>query len=305
MNYIIDPKVFSAVFTVPAAVADKHLKLARGEHIKVLLYIMRNMSANPDNAEIAAAAGLSEYEVEEALLYWAGAGILLPDGRSAEKTEIKAPAVKQNAQPDRADDARRGAEDEKIRYLLTETQMKLGRNLKSNESSTLVWLYDDLGLDVSLILMIVQYAAAHGKPRIGFIESTATDWVNRGIDTIAEADRELNKMAMSEQAWGIVCSSFGLEKRKPSKNELKLSLMWTDEWKMSREMLTAAYNACVDSISKFDMKYVSKILENWHEKGYKTPDDIEEKKKNDNTESESFATYDLDLFEKMINSNLR
>ena len=305
MNYIIDPKVFSAVFTVPAAVADKHLKLARGEHIKVLLYIMRNMSVNPDNAEIAAAAGLSEYEVEEALLYWAGAGILLPDGRSAEKAEIKAPAVKQNAKPDRADVARRGAEDEKIRYLLTETQMKLGRNLKSNESSTLVWLYDDLGLDVSLILMIVQYAAAHGKPRISFIESTATDWVNRGIDTIAEADRELNKMAMSEQAWGIVCSSFGLEKRKPSKNELKLSLMWTDEWKMSREMLTAAYNACVDSISKFDMKYVSKILENWHEKGYKTPDDIEEKKKNDNTESESFATYDLDLFEKMINSNLR
>lgn len=305
MNYIIDPKVFSAVFTVPAAVADKHLKLASGEHIKVLLYIMRNMSVNPDNAEIAAAAGLSEYEVEEALLYWAGAGILLPDGKSAEKTEIKAPAVKQNAKPDRADVARRGAEDEKIRYLLTETQMKLGRNLKSNESSTLVWLYDDLGLDVSLILMIVQYAAAHGKPRIGFIESTATDWVNRGIDTIAEADRELNKMAMSEQAWGIVCSSFGLEKRKPSKNELKLSLMWTDEWKMSREMLTAAYNACVDSISKFDMKYVSKILENWHEKGYKTPDDIEEKKKNDNTESESFATYDLDLFEKMINSNLR
>lgn len=305
MNYIIDPKVFSAVFTVPAAVADKHLKLARGEHIKVLLYIMRNMSVNPDNAEIAAAAGLSEYEVEEALLYWAGAGILLPDGKSAEKAEIKAPAVKQNAKPDRADVARRGAEDEKIRYLLTETQMKFGRNLKSNESSTLVWLYDDLGLDVSLILMIVQYAAAHGKPRIGFIESTATDWVNRGIDTIAEADRELNKMAMSEQAWGIVCSSFGLEKRKPSKNELKLSLMWTDEWKMSREMLTAAYNACVDSISKFDMKYVSKILENWHEKGYKTPDDIEEKKKNDNTESESFATYDLDLFEKMINSNLR
>ena len=285
MNYIIDPKVFSAVFTVPAAVADKHLKLARGEHIKVLLYIMRNMSVNPDNAEIAAASGLSEYEVEEALLYWAGAGILLPDGRSAEKTEIKAPAVKQNAKPDRADVARRGAEDEKIRYLLTETQMKLGRNLKSNESSTLVWLYDDLGLDVSLILMIVQYAAAHGKPRIGFIESTATDWVNRGIDTIAEADRELNKMAMSEQAWGIVCSSFGLEKRKPSKNELKLSLMWTDEWKMSREMLTAAYNACVDSISKFDMKYVSKILENWHEKGYKTP------------------AYDLDLFEKMLNSD--
>lgn len=302
MSYLINPKAFSAVFTVPAAVADKHLKLARGEHIKVLLYIMRNMSVNPNNAEIAAATGLSEYDVAEALLYWEGVGILMPDGKPAEKAEVKAPAVKQNAKPDRADVARRGAEDEKIRYLLTETQMKLGRNLKSNESSTLVWLYDDLGLDVSLILMIVQYAAAHGKARIGFIESTATDWVDRGIGTIAAADKELNQMAMSEQAWGIVCSAFGLEKRKPSKNELKLSLMWVDEWKMSREMLTAAYNACVDGISKFDMKYVSKILENWHEKGYKTPDDIEEKK-NSGGEKESFAAYDIDLFEKMLNSD--
>ncbi len=302
MSYLINPKAFSAVFTVPSAVADKHLKLARGEHIKVLLYIMRNMSVNPNNAEIAAATGLSEYEVEEALLYWESAGILMPDGKPAEKAEIKAPAVKQNAKPDRADVARRGAEDEKIRYLLTETQMKLGRNLKSNETSTLVWLYDDLGLDVSLILMIVQYAAAHGKARIGFIESTAIDWVDRGISTIAAADKELNQMAMSEQAWGIVSSAFGLEKRKASKNELKLSLMWVDEWKISREMLTAAYNACVDGISKFDMKYVSKIIENWHEKGYKTPDDIEEKKKSD-TKKRSFAAYDLDLFEKMLNSD--
>ena len=302
MSYLINPKAFSAVFTVPSAVADKHLKLARGEHIKVLLYIMRNMSVNPNNAEIAAATGLSEYEVEEALLYWESAGILMPDGKPAEKAEIKAPAVKQNAKPDRADVARRGAEDEKIRYLLTETQMKLGRNLKSNETSTLVWLYDDLGLDVSLILMIVQYAAAHGKARIGFIESTAIDWVDRGISTIAAADKELNQMAMSEQAWGIVSSAFGLEKRKASKNELKLSLMWVSEWKISREMLTAAYNACVDGISKFDMKYVSKILENWHEKGYKTPDDIEEKKKSD-TKKRSFAAYDLDLFEKMLNSD--
>ena len=302
MKYLINPKAFSAVFTVPAAVADKHLKLARGEHIKVLLYIMRNMSVNPNNAEIAAATGLSEYDVAEALLYWESAGILMPDGKPAEKAEIKAAVVKQNAKPDRADVARRGAEDEKIRYLLTETQMKLGRNLKSNETSTLVWLYDDLGLDVSLILMIVQYAAAHGKARIGFIESTATDWVDRGISTIAAADKELNQMAMSEQAWGIVCSAFGFGKRKPSKNELKLSLMWVDDWKMSREMLAAAYNACVDGISKFDIKYISKILENWHEKGYKTPDDIEEKK-NSGGEKESFAAYDIDLFEKMLNSD--
>ena len=50
------------------------------------------------------------------------------------------------------------------------------------------------------------------------------------------------------------------------------------------------------------MKYFSKILENWHEKGYKTPDDIEERKSGAE-ENKSFAAYDLELFEKMLNSD--
>ena len=114
---------------------------------------------------------------------------------------------------------------------------------------------------------------------------------NRYITEAIEAFNRLSPDTPLESVWYT-----------DNENELKLSLMWTDEWKMSREMLTAAYNACVDSISKFDMKYVSKILENWHEKGYKTPDDIEEKKKS-GTKKRSFAAYDLDLFEKMLNSD--
>ena len=74
MNYYINPAAFSAVFTVPAEVADRHLKLARGEHIKVLLYVMRNMSAEITEEQISDATDLSPYDVKEALLYWADAG---------------------------------------------------------------------------------------------------------------------------------------------------------------------------------------------------------------------------------------
>ena len=234
MNYRINPSAFSAVFTVPAEVADRHLKLARGEHIKVLLYIMRNMTVPINTSVIAEAVGISEYDVKEALLYWADAGILICDGDLKENAEIKPKTVNRAQKPTRRDVARRGNEDEKISYLLRETQMRLGRNLKSNETGTLVWLYDDEGLDVSLILMIVQYAAAHNKANIRFIESTAVDWINKGIDTVADADAELNRMAMGDQAWKIVSSAFGLERRKPSKKETELSLLWVNDWKMSK-----------------------------------------------------------------------
>lgn len=300
MNYRINPTAFSAVFTVPAAVADNHLKLARGEHIKVLLYIMRNMTAPIEPSVIAEATGVTEYDVKEALVYWEDAGILSCDGKQTEKTEIKPKTAPEAKKPSRNDVARRGAEDEKVSYLLRETQMRLGRNLKSNEASTLVWLYDDEGLDVSLILMIVQYAAAHNKANILFIESTALDWINKGIDTLAAADNELNLLAMGDQAWKIVSSAFGLERRKPSKKETELSLLWVNEWKMSKEILEAAYEECVNAKSKFSFPYTAKIIESWHQKGFKNPEDIQNGKQS--IEKDGFAAYDIDLFEEMLNT---
>ena len=240
MDYYVNSAMLSSAFTVPTAVVDQYLKLAKAEHIKALLYIIRNMWTEISLTDICDKTGLNEYDVKEALLYWADTGILLPKDKPVDEVKAKKPttkAVTHNEKPSRADIARRGNEDAKIRYLLQETQLKLGRNLKNNEATTLVWLYDDEGLDVSLILLIVQYAVSHNKANIRFIESTAVDWVNKGIDNISLADEELRKMALREQAWSIVCSAFGIERRKPSQKESELSALWIDEWKLTKETL--------------------------------------------------------------------
>ena len=298
MDYYVSPSCFTSVFTVPTAVADRYLKLAKAEHIKVILYIMRNMAEEILVEDIAKCCDIEEYDVKEALLYWADAGILMPKEAKETKKEEKKKTVSRNAKPSRADAARRGLEDEKIRYLLSATKLKLGRNLKSNETETLVWLYDDEGLDVSLILLIIQYAVEHKKANIRFIESVAVDWVNKGIDNITDADEELKRMAKGEQRWSVVSCCCGLERRKPSTKETELAIKWLEEWGFSKTMLEAAYEECVNNKSKFSMQYTAKILESWHEKGYKTPEDIEEKPKKDNSNS----SYDLDLYERMLNS---
>lgn len=297
MDYYINPTCFSAVFTLPSAVVDQHLKFAKAEHIKVLLYIMRNMSQEIAETEIADYCGVSEFDVKEALLYWADTGILLPKDKpmiNEKKSEQK--SVNRNDKPTRLDVAKR-FDDPKVRFLIREAEIKFGRGLKSNEQSTLVWIYDDLGLDVSVIMLIIEYASSKKRANITFIESTAVDWVKRGIDNITLADAELKRMAIAEQAWGIVSSVFGLEKRKPSKKETELAYMWLDEWKLSPQMLERAYEECVNKKSKFSLSYTAKILENWHSKGYKTPDEIENKKSG---EQNDFGVYDIDEFEKML-----
>jgi DNA replication protein DnaD len=70
-------------------------------------------------------------------------------------------------------------------------------------------------------------------------------------------------------------------------------------------MLNLAYDECINQKAKLSMPYIAKILENWHEKGYEKPEDIEnsktENKKGDGRYG--FASYDLDLFEKMLNKD--
>ena len=299
MDYYINPTSFSAVFTVPTAVTDRYLKFAKAEHIKVLLYILRNMAENFSVEDISVNTDVSVFDVKEALLYWADTGILIEKDKPVTVNAEKQKTVEKNIRPSRNDVAKRGNEDAKIRYLLNQAQLKLGRNLKSNEASTLVWLYDDEGLDVSLILLIIQYAVQHNKANIRFIESVAVEWINEGIDNIADADEKLKNMALAEQAWALVCKAFGLERRKPSKKEGELVFKWVSEWKISREMLVAAYEACVDSKSKFSFPYVAKIIENWYNKGYKSLQDISEDTK---PQQNDMATFDLNLYQKMLDS---
>lgn len=302
MNYYINSAFFTSAFTVPAAVVDNHLKFAKAEHLKVILYILRNMLADVSEKEIASATDLSEFEVKEALLYWADAGILCPKETipTAPQKEETKKAVSRSQKPSRNDVAKRGNEDTKIRYLLREAEQKFARPLKSNEQQTLVWLYDDNGLDVSIILYIIQLAVQKESLNIKFIEQIALDWVDKGIDNLTDADNEVRNMAMRDKAWSIVCSAFGLERRKPSKKETELSLKWINEWKLSREMLVAAYEECVNKKGKYSIDYIAKILENWHEKGYAKPEDILQKeKKNDKSD---MVTFDLGLYQKMLDS---
>lgn len=297
MDYIVNPSVFSQAFAFPSDVADKYLKFCKGEHLKVLIYLMRNNNSDITENAIADAVDITPFEVKEALLFWADAGILICNNFSASK-EPKSIA-KKNIKPTKQDITKRGLQDPKLKYLLSQTAMILCRDLKENEIRTLGWLYDDLGLDVSVLLYIVEYAKQQDKLKIGFIESLACDWVEKGVETIADAEEQIRLTALSQQAWSMVCKAFGIERRKPSKKESELSNMWINVWQFSEEMLVLAYETCVDTKSKFTFPYVAKIIENWNKKGFKTPEDVENDKK---ANEKMQGAYNIDLFEKMLDS---
>ncbi len=78
---IISPSSFSGVFVLPASVADRTLKTVSGNFLKVIIYIYRNCAETVDAERISAATGVPVGEVNDALLFWTGKG-LLTDGEN-------------------------------------------------------------------------------------------------------------------------------------------------------------------------------------------------------------------------------
>ncbi len=303
MNYTINTAVFAATFAVPSAAIDKYLKIATHNQLKVLLYFMRNISEGINPQKISEALSIPPSEVNDALTFWAQCEVLV-GSEPAPRPEKNVIVTAQ--MPTRADVIKRGLEDKQLMFLLREAQLKFGRNLKQNESALLVSLYDDHGMDVSVVLLLLQYAASVNKCNVTFIKRTATRWLSAGVETVPDAERLIADDAKQSIAWKLVCDAFGLERRSPSDRELELSSLWINEWKLGGDVLRAAYNECVDQKSKFIMSYTAKIIENWHKDGVTSPSQITDKKKSASKFGSSktdYAGYDLDLFEKMLDKD--
>lgn len=300
MNNLINPSVFADTFPFPSSVADKYLKLASATQLKVLILIFKRSSENLTADSVAKELNLSVSDAEDAISYWASLGILIKeDVKLTENNKKTKTARIQNIKPTREEVARLAANDENLTFLTREAQSLFGRNLKQSEVSLLAWLYSDEGMDVSVILMLLQFAVREGKVNARYIESTAIEWIDSGVETLADAEKKMSEALLIDQCFKVVASAFGISGRKPTKKEKELSLMWVNEWKYDKKVLEKAYEICVDSTSNFSIPYIKTILDKWHKEGVKTVDDIKEEQK-ENKKKNDYAGYNPSVIEKLF-----
>lgn len=314
MNYILNGQAMTTPFVVPASVVDSSLFLASHTQLKVLLVFLKNMSSGTSAEAIAEFLSIPVSEAEDALEFWAQAGILISLGATEtvipEKKESPAVQVKPTVvKPTREEIAQLAFTDEKLAILLREAEMKFARPLRDSELKSLAWLYTDNGMDVSLILMLVEYAINQQSANVRFIEQTALAWLDAGVSTLTEAEDFIAERGRRMTAWGLIESAFGIEKRKPSDKELEYARKWVLEWGFGKDILHEAYNRCIDQKTKLNMGYIGGILENWHKSGVKTLADIEnadnaakeKASKKDGSTGSSDGAYDKSLIEELLN----
>lgn len=296
MSYQINLGQWKSIFAVPSSVVDQHIKIASEAQLKVLLYLLRHCDKVISEDSLCDALRLSKEEAVNAVSFWIERELLSISDNSlvpayvSQKTDaLSAPTVTEEKQkkprtaisrarrPDSAFVAKLLKEDSYLAGLLEEAQTVLKKPLSPGDTATLVMLYDTFGLPCEVIAILLNYLAENGNANMRAVERLGIRWADNGIKSVDDAETEIERMASSQKAWGRVSSLLGIRNvGNPTKSQLEHADRWLNTWHFSDEMITEAYERCVNTKGEYNIRYINAILQKWNDKGIRSLDQLRE-----------------------------
>lgn len=271
--------------------AEKYLRYANPVHTQVFLYIKYLYSRNgqiPSVEELAAELDIAENRVKFALGFWVSEGELIQtddntyDFPKPNKISEKAPAKPKRksrrssfSRPSyKSDEIDKAAEkNQTLASMFYQAESILGDLLSGSEIELLYSFYDWLGLPCEVIVMLLDYAAKHGKTGKRYLETVAIDWADKGIDTFEKAEEYIKQLEELETAEYQIRSVLGIYDRALTQTEKKYIKNWS-ELGISPELVSLAYDRTVNNTGKLSYSYMNKILVSWHDEGIKDKDGV-------------------------------
>lgn len=268
------------------------------------------------NSDIAEKFGVLESDVINAWKYWRKVGLIKISGTKEEPTiefieksesiHTEAAATKEEEQPKivmvrptytPVEVKKIINEDERIFAILNIAEGEKGRPITQKEQEIIVWMYHDLELPEDVICMLTSFCYKNNKGA-NYIEKTAIDWIEKGINTDEKAAAYLSFF----DNYGKVLKMFGVTDRIAVKREQDFIDCWLKDWSMPMELVECAVSKTLERTGKVAFKYCNRILEDWHKKGYKTVDEVEKaskefvSQKSSQKPKSAFNSYDYKIY---------
>ena len=226
------------VLTLPASLAE-HIDKATKKDLRVLLALAADPLARIDAEgacrQLEGKLGLSARELDAALAFWRGTGILaLEDGEgnapvAAAKTNAVAPKViADKGLPAYSSEELSGVLERRgeLAALINECQRVFGKIFNTGEVATIAGLVDYLGLDGEYILLLLAHCVRMEKKSLRYVEKTAISLHDEGVLSAAALEERLHRIEQMASAEGRIRTMFGISSRALTTKEKKCIEKW-------------------------------------------------------------------------------
>lgn len=251
---------------IPGAALEKCLKEANESQLKIYLYLLKNGTQNPTVSSIADYFNYSEQDVKRALRFWNGKGTAAKTGTGGNIVEFSG---RDTYSKDRI---ARFMEKPEIGQLMFVAEQYMGRPIKPDEVSSILYIYDELGFPEDLVEYLLEYCISNNKKSFRSIEAVAKEWKEAGVSTLGEA-RKLTRRVPKEMT--AVMRELGFpEDHNPVEAELAYVRRWTERYGYGMDIIGEACKRTVLATGKPSLRYANGILKGWHDAGVSKPEDI-------------------------------
>jgi len=258
----------------------------------------------------AAQAGVSRAELDRALSFWQGAGVIDVDDSAEgdEREPIPAPVelapqkklARENTLPHCTTDQLVSVLESRAeaKSLVDAAQQTFGKLFSPMEVNIVLGMLDYLSLEDEYILILLAWCAGKDKKSMRYAEKMAISLWDEGIRDAETLNRYLLRREETEQLTGEIRRLFGADSRSLTAKEKAALTRWIDDYHCDAEMVRRAYEVTVNATAKPSIPYADSVLRRWHEEGLTTlaqiDDDIARRAKSRDGDAQS--SFDTDEF---------
>lgn len=283
----ISPKVYSSMFSLPTEIADRGLKFASGEQLKVIIAIFRNPEITTE--EITKITNLSLGTVKECVEYWTDNGILQGGEDKApvktekqvatpEKVKMPLPEI-QFTNPNQAEIEKILKKNGAVKRLFNEAQEILGRTLGYSMQCTIYSVVYRYGITPDVANCLLYFAKSIDNTSQNDILKIAKYWAENGITDLAAADDYINETEKALTVFKELAVRTNNDTSAPTFAVMEIFCEWL-RWGYTINEIEKAFNIMkaekqTGRLVWNNICHMNGTIKNWRKQGLNTLDDIE------------------------------
>ena len=314
------PKVYSSMFSLPTEIADKGLKFASGEQLKVIICIFRNPQITAQ--EITKITNLSLGTVNECVEYWTENGILKASQpervvktekqlQTTEKASLPLPEV-QFTNPTQEEIEKILRKKGSMKRLFNEAQEILGRTLGYSMQCTIYSVVNRYGITPDVANCLLYFARSIDNTSQNDILKIAKYWAENGVTDMQYADDYIQETEKALSLFRQLAEGTNNDTSAPTFAVLEIFCQWL-RWGYGYPEIKKAFDIMkaekqTGRLVWNNISHMNGTIKNWHKQGMQSLDDIEKgtkkfqsKTQKENKEKET--SFDVEKAERQAKLN--
>ena len=275
-----DKSMLFSTTELPDVFISEYLSSAKGDYIKVYLYMLFLSKYNKDIkiTDLAKKLALPFHIIQEALTYWEKEGVIIKKATGyiianlQEKELLNLYSPKLSLSPEQI------AKNSENKYRASAIENINNSYFQGIMSPS--W-YNDIELwfkkyqfDEQVMIALFRYCFERSALHRNYVQAVADSWSKNNIKTFSDLDVYYQKQENLNKIKKSICKKLGLSRALTQFEEAYIE-KWVIDYEYSLPIIDIALKRTTSKTNpSFD--YLDKLLSDWKEHGFKTENEIQE-----------------------------